>query len=360
MKHSKSCKRYRCVLWEDCNGRDRYTTIPQDGMRYYRFTMLSQSSRGVTSNFSMMKPRAAHIDLNRELSADSEIAVVAAGRLGASLAVALSRVGRNVVAVSSRRAGHRGWLADALDAAMACHGGDNARSRSVQVCQDAREAVSYAKVVFVTSSDGAIAEVAGSCELQAGQYVAHFSGLQGADVLAEAAPQATAGAMHPLQTFPSPDSADLLLNGISFGIESPDAAFRAWLCGIAGDFGGRVVHLRGDADRAAYHAAAVMACGLLAGWTGLAADMWGAFGIPRDEALHHMAPMLESTVSAVSQMGIPAAMSGPFVRGDVDTIIAHLDATSRAGQDVGRAYAALALAQLPLAAAKGTLDVAVV
>ena len=306
----------------------------------------------------MTQFRSGNNDNGRDLSADSPIAVVAAGRLGSSLAVALTRAGRNVVAVSSRRGPHRRWLADALGHAMSTRD-DVADSNRAHVCQDAREAASYAKVVFVTSSDGAIAEIASSCELGAGQYVAHCSGLLSANVLLEAAPRATVGAIHPLQTFPTPDS-DGLFDGISFGIESLDSAFREWLIGIATSFRGRVVHLAGDADRAAYHAAAVMACGLFTGWTGLAADMWGALGISRDEALRHMVPMIESTVGSISQMGIPDALSGPFVRGDVDTVRAHLDATGRAGEDVGRAYAALALAQLPLAAAKGNLEADVV
>lgn len=330
-----------------------------DEVRYYGFTVLSQSSPDFAINFITMTTHATHMNPNRELSADSEIAVVAAGRLGASLAVALLKVGRNVVAVSSRRAEHRSWMANALEVAIASRG-DDADTRKVHVCDDARAAASYAKVVFITSSDGAIAELARACSLGAGQYAAHCSGLLGADVLSASAPRATAGAIHPLQTFPSPDSADVLLRGISFGVESADATFREWLRGVAMSFGGSVVDLIGESDRAAYHAAAVMACGLLAGWTGLAADMWGALGVSREDALRHMTPMLESTVSAISQMGVPDAISGPYVRGDVDTIRAHLAATTKAGQDIGRAYAALALAQLPLAAAKGNLDAAVV
>ena len=327
-------------------------------MRYYGFRLLSQSSCDFASNSSMTKSPRGHIETGRELSAESGIAVVAAGRLGSSLALALVKAGRNVVAVSSRRGEHRRWLASALRSAIATRDGGT-RSSTVHVCEDAREAASYAKVVFVTSNDGSIADVVDSCELGVGQYAAHCSGLLAADVLSEAAPHATVGAIHPLQTFPTPDS-DGLLHGISFGIESSDTEFREWLCGIATSFGGRVVQLNSDADRAAYHAAAVMACGLLAGWTGLAADMWGALGISRDEALRHMAPMIESTVGAVSRLGIPEAMSGPFVRGDVDTVRAHLDATGRVASDVGRAYAALALAQLPLASAKDNLDARVV
>ena len=51
---------------------------------------------------------------------------------------------------------------------------------------------------------------------------------------------ATVGGFHPLQTFPTPDSADLLA-GITFGIESADAALNDWLVELASNRGGGTV-----------------------------------------------------------------------------------------------------------------------
>lgn len=291
-------------------------------------------------------------DSDSSLNLNSQIAVVGAGRLGASLTIALARAGRNVVAVSSRREEQREWLQSQLAATSSIRDGGAGRTR---VCSEPREAASDADVVFVTSTDAAIAQVARFCELRRGQYVVHCSGLLGADILADAAPEATPGAMHPLQTFPSRECHDLI-DGISFGIESPDRVLLEWLNDLAATFNGRVVLVSGARQRAAYHAAAVMSCGLLAGLTGIAAEMWRELGVNRHEALDHMAPMIRSTAAAVAESGIPDALSGPFVRGDVDTIRAHLTATHAFNRETGRAYAALALAQLHLAGAQGNLQ----
>lgn len=298
-----------------------------------------------------MTETVPNIASDSSLRLNSRVAVVAAGRLGASLTVALARAGRNVVAVSSRRDTQRRWLNTQLAAVASIRDDSEGRTR---VCSEPRDAASDAEVIFVTSSDAAISTVARSCEVRRGQYVVHCSGLLGVDILATAAPEATPGAMHPLQTFPSREC-HYLIDGISFGIESPDDALREWLTELAATFNGRVVHVSGESQRAAYHAAAVMSCGLFAGLAGVAAELWRELGVNRDDALSHMAPMIRSTAAAISEMGIPDAISGPFVRGDTDTIRAHLTATHGFSRDVGRAYAALALAQLHLAGEKGNL-----
>ena len=303
---------------------------------------------------------SSHTQFPAQLDARSPIAVVAAGRLGSSLALALAAAGSPLVAVSSRRPEHRAWLDGELRRTAAesrASGGD--RDCRVKVCSEAHVAAEHATVVFVTSSDSAIAEVARSCKLRPFQYVVHCSGLLGADVLSEAAPDAIAGAMHPLQTFPSPD-ARRLFSGITFAVESPDPGFAGWLEELAAVFNGQTIRISGSRQRAAYHAAAVMSCGLLAGLAGVASQLWSELGVSQDEAIGHMSPMIESTARAISEMGMPDAMSGPFVRGDVETVRAHLGATRRVGEDVSRAYAALALAQLPLAQRKGGIDDATV
>ncbi|MBM3956532.1 MAG: DUF2520 domain-containing protein, partial [Gemmatimonadetes bacterium] len=86
-----------------------------------------------------------------------------------------------------------------------------------------------------------------------------------------------------------------------------------------------------------------------------AADMWQAFGQDRQTGLRALLPLIRATVGAVERRGVPAALTGPYVRGDVATVRRHLEAVRRGSPDVARAYAALALAALPLAREQGRL-----
>jgi predicted short-subunit dehydrogenase-like oxidoreductase (DUF2520 family) len=99
-----------------------------------------------------------------------------------------------------------------------------------------------------------------------------------------------------------------------------------------------------------------MACGLLAGLTGLASEMWEPLGIERADALKRLIPLLRATVDALDEQGLPAAITGPFVRGDVDTIASHFMATTANSPETGSAYAALALASLHIAKEQGGLS----
>jgi len=98
-----------------------------------------------------------------------------------------------------------------------------------------------------------------------------------------------------------------------------------------------------------------MVCGLTAALAGLAADLWNGFGQDRERGLRALAPLIGATAEAIAVRGVPAALTGPYVRGDVTTVKKHLSATQGHSVDVARAYAALAVAGLPLAAEQGSL-----
>ena len=89
---------------------------------------------------------------------------------------------------------------------------------------------------------------------------------------------------------------------------------------------------------------------------GISAELWERAGIERGEALKLMLPILESTIKAIEEDGLPDAISGPYVRGDLGTIEKHLQTTADVAPETSRAYAALALAQLHIANEKGNLD----
>ena len=276
-----------------------------------------------------------------KLDRTTPIAVVAAGRLGSSLAQALVGAGYTVVAVSSRRPDHRAWLASRLEGAI--------------VAESAQTAANLASVVFITAPDALIAEICDSLDWRSHQAVLHCAGVLPVSTLNSAARQGAAiGGIHPLQTFPSPDSSDRLKD-VSFAIEAENSDLLDWLRTLATDLGGSPVEIE-SRQRPAYHASAVMACGLFAGLVGLAAEMWEPLGIDRDEALKRLVPLIRSTVDSLDQRGLPLAITGPFVRGDVVTVKSHLAATNANSGETGRAYAALALASLHIAREQGGIS----
>jgi predicted short-subunit dehydrogenase-like oxidoreductase (DUF2520 family) len=236
---------------------------------------------------------------------------------------------------------HRRWL--------------KARLPGVRLVAFPAEAAARADIVFITTPDAAVSEVSEQISWRSGQAAVHCAGALPLSALnAAAGAGAAVGGFHPLQTFPGPDAHDRLC-GVSFAIESPDSALAGWLRGFAADLGGIPFDIAPE-HRAAYHASAVMVSGLAAALAGLSAQMWSQFGVPRERALSSLSPLIVSTALAVQERGLPAALTGPYVRGDAATVARHIEATQAHSPDLARAYAALALAALPIAAEQGGLS----
>ncbi|MDP7261004.1 MAG: DUF2520 domain-containing protein [Dehalococcoidia bacterium] len=276
-----------------------------------------------------------------ELNKQTPIAVVASGRLGSSLAVSLAEAGYYVAAVSSRQSDHREWL--------------NSRLENAVAVENAQTAANVANVIFITAPDAMVERVCSVIEWRSHQAVVHCAGVLPLSALesADRRGAATAG-FHPLQTFPSPDS-HYRLKGVSFATEAQQPALFDWLSTLASDLGGSSFPIE-SSQRAAYHASGVMACGLLAGLTGVAAEMWESLGVDREEALKRLIPLLRATIDALDEKGLPDAITGPYVRGDVETIRTHIAAVNASSAETGKAYVALAQASLHIAREQGGLS----
>ena len=276
----------------------------------------------------------------RTFDKTARVAIVGAGRLGSSLARAMVAAGYNVAAASSGSAEHRVWLADRLP--------------GTEACARPEEAAAAADLVFITTPDDVIEEVCQGIRWRAGQAAVHCAGvLPLIPLRAAAEASAATGAFHPLQTFADRDSRHLF-QGVTFAVEADDRGLGEWLSHLARSLGGETFGIAPE-HRDAYHASAVMACGLMAGLVGLAAEMWEQFGQDRERGLEALLPLVRTTVAAIERNGIPGALTGPYVRGDVATVRRHLEALSRQSPGVARAYASLALAALPLAREQGGL-----
>ena len=275
------------------------------------------------------------------LNKESLVAVLGAGRLGSSLAIALDKAGYTVAAITSRQPTHREWL--------------NSHITTGIVVENVQTAVNVANIVFITGPDAYIEKICSGVKWRSHQAVIHCAGAMSLAPLDTArVAGAQTGGFHPLQTFPTIDSYERLQD-VSFAIESASPTLLGWLRTLAEDLGGAAFQIE-SSQRAAYHASAVMACGLLSGLTGLSAEMWEPLGIERTEALRRLIPLLRATVDALDEKGLPHAITGPFVRGDIETITMHLEATANKSIGIRNAYAALALASLHIAKEQGGLS----
>ncbi len=176
-------------------------------------------------------------------------------------------------------------------------------------------------VVFVAVSDQAIAGVAASLVQSAGAarppLVAHVAGSLGRDVLGA---HVRRGVFHPLASL---DGETAIPRGCLCACDAADDDDEALLESLAKRLRLAPVRVR-DADRARYHAAAVIAGNLATGLLQLGVDELLRIGVAEDVARQGLARLLASTAARAVAEPLAVALTGPVARGDVETVSRHL------------------------------------
>ncbi len=273
--------------------------------------------------------------------AQKKVGFIGAGTVGTALAVRLSAKGYPVIAVASRSKSSADKVAE-----------------SVPGCNsyETKQAVAdVAELVFITTPDDAIAQVAAELEWHPGQSVVHCSGAESLDPL-EPARRAGAqvGGFHPLQTFASVAHAVENLPGSTFALEA-DGELLETLKQMVSTLEGTWIRL-GAGDKVLYHAAAVFACNYLVALVKLSTDLWQVFGVSTPEATRALMPLLRGTLNNVENVGLPNCLTGPIARGDLGTIKKHLAALEKSAPALLSTYRELGLQTIPVALDKGKID----
>lgn len=273
------------------------------------------------------------------------IGFIGAGKAGTALALALAAKGYPVRAIFSRTPASARSLAVRL--------GPQARS-----CASAQEAADACDLMFITTPDDAIRDVARQTRWHAGQRVAHCSGALSVEVLAPVA--ALGGEMagfHPLKSFAGqqdlPEQRAQVFEGVTISIEGT-GAFAETLKRIVEGLGARWIVVPSE-GKAAYHAAAVFTSNYVVTLTKTGADLLASLGIPQGDAQAALIGLLQGAVDNIKAVGIPSALTGPIARGDLGTVRRNLDALV-ATPDILEAYCALGRLTVPIGLAKGTLS----
>lgn len=215
-----------------------------------------------------------------------------------------------------------------------------------------RRAELDARALWICVPDAAIAEVVEKIAARRrnlrGQIVFHSSGALSAAVLEPARRVgARIAAVHPVMTFPT--RAVVPLRGIMFGIEAGAATVRRELSALIRRLGGIPFTIQPDA-KALYHAAGVLASPLLVSSITAAIETAQLAGLDMETATAWVRALAETTAANVFTRGSRRSFSGPFARGDAETIRLHLQAlaTHPVLADVYCSLARHAVAALPV------------
>jgi predicted short-subunit dehydrogenase-like oxidoreductase (DUF2520 family) len=240
-------------------------------------------------------------------AAGLRVALIGTGSVGTAVALLLARHGHGISGVASRTETSARAAGARLDARVFDH----------------TRGLPESDVVLIGTSDDAIEEV---CDLVAehvrpGTTVCHFAGSLGLGPLRAAlATGAHACALHPVQALPDADTALARLPGSAWGVTTSQGA-RAWAFSlVSNELEGHPVPVA-EEHRPLWHAAAVTTSAGLRALMSSAVAMLESIGVEDGPAV--LAPLVSGTL-ANSLEGRGATLTGPFVRGETETVARHL------------------------------------
>jgi predicted short-subunit dehydrogenase-like oxidoreductase (DUF2520 family) len=218
------------------------------------------------------------------------------------------------------------------------------------------EATADAELILIATPDEQITAVGrdllANQAVSRDQVVLHLSGLFDRGALAPLeSTGAACGSFHPLQSVAEPATAAERLKGAYAGVEGDERA----LVGaerLANTL--RMIPVRIPASaKPAYHAAATIVANYTVALVGVAERIARSAGVSDEVANRLYLPLLGGAVANLTTLGPSAALTGPIRRGDVQTILSHIQSLSPEDQCL---YRVLGRATLALAREAGLGD----
>jgi predicted short-subunit dehydrogenase-like oxidoreductase (DUF2520 family) len=259
------------------------------------------------------------------------VGVIGAGRVGAVLAAALRLRGHVIVSVAGESDASKRRAAELLPGVPVAKPTAVARTCDVLLL-----------TVPDDMLDNVVTQLAASGAIGKDQLVVHTSGSHGLRVLEPATRRgARPVALHPAMTFTG-TSLDLdrlphCLFGVTAGPEE-----RIWAGEVVAELGAKVMWVPEDL-RGLYHAGLAHGANHLVTLVTQATELLGAAGADDPAAI--LRPLLQAALDNALAEG-DSALTGPIVRGDVNTVRAHLAELARTAPDTLPSYVVLARATL--------------
>jgi predicted short-subunit dehydrogenase-like oxidoreductase (DUF2520 family) len=269
------------------------------------------------------------------------VGVIGAGRVGTVLAAALQSRGHEIAAIAGESAGSR------IRAETILPGIPVAKPTAV-----ARAAELLLLTVPDDALDNVVRMLVASGSIRSGQLVIHTSGRHGMAVLQPALDVGARGiAMHPAMTFTGTELDLVHLPGCAYGVTC-GAGERQVAQELVDELGGRVVWVE-EHDRPKYHAALAHGANHLVTLVSQAMDLLREAGSADPGGT--LRPLLTAALDNALEYG-DAALTGPIVRGDVQTVAEHLRSLASSSPSTLESYVAMARATAIHAVSDGRLE----
>jgi predicted short-subunit dehydrogenase-like oxidoreductase (DUF2520 family) len=233
---------------------------------------------------------------------------------------------------------------------------DRAGLQPLRWWRRAGQPLPWADTVVLAVRDEAIGEVGAQLMERVGEQetppiLLHCAGaLPAADAFAALQPRPLGvGVIHPLRALAGTED-DCNLEGTVFAIEGDEPGREAALR-LVERIGGTPLVLEA-AQLPMYHAAAALVSNHTVGLVDAGVELLTAVGLDRAQATTALAGLLDSTARNLGRVGLPAALTGPIARGDVQVVARHLLALRPYDEILGL-YRATARRVARVAAEKG-------
>lgn len=243
------------------------------------------------------------------------IALIGPGRLGQAVGALLQQAGYPITAIVGRDQQRTRDAAQFIGAALMATT-DLTRCNRAEVilcCVGDDQLAPLADALLDTLTDSPA------------PILIHFSGRHRADILRPTDPRTAHWrvlSLHPLQTFASGEQGLNSLPGSFCAVEGEDDLFPLG-AKLALELGCQPFRLR-SADKERYHAAACMASNFVTTLFHQATTLMAQTLEDPAMAATVLAPIFQTAATNTLTLGPHQALTGPIVRGDIDTIHGHL------------------------------------
>lgn len=276
------------------------------------------------------------------MTANFNISIIGAGRLGGALAIALARINYEIENLAARN----------YAAAERIAGSIEPKPRIVP-SDDYSEITS--DIIFITTQDSEIERVADllADQLKTKPLVFHTSGSLSSEVLHRLKfIGCLTGSIHPLVSISDANLGADRFADAYFCVEGDAEAVKV-AEEIIGGLGGKPFFVAAE-YKSLYHASAVTACGHLVALIDAAIEMLNKCGLKEKEARKILLPLVKSTVGNLEEQTTPEALTGTFARADIETFRKHIAVLqANVSPEVLKIYLELGARSLGLAEAQG-------